>query len=110
MSIVYGYDTVPKNDPYVDYCEKGTKVISKAADSKRAALLGIFPFRMCHHIICPLTEFFSSLETTYMDARIIQSGSGRGKMLCNWVSQNSFWDGNRTNGGYLLLSFNWAAF
>jgi len=44
MSIVYGYDTAPKNDPYVDYCEKGTKVIAKAADPKRAALLRIFPF------------------------------------------------------------------
>ncbi|KAF8552838.1 cytochrome P450 [Imleria badia] len=44
MSVVYGYDAAPTNDPYVEYAEQGLKAISKAADSKRAALLGIFPF------------------------------------------------------------------
>ncbi|KAF8557651.1 cytochrome P450 [Imleria badia] len=44
MSVVYGYDAAPTNDPYVDYAEQGMKAISKAVDSKRAALLGIFPF------------------------------------------------------------------
>ncbi|KAH0828014.1 cytochrome P450 [Lanmaoa asiatica] len=43
MSIVYGYDTAT-NDPYVEYAERGIKAIAKAADSKRAALLGLFPF------------------------------------------------------------------
>lgn len=87
MSIVYGYDTKPTNDPYVDYAEKGLKAILKAADAKRAALLGIFPFRRSHHTSSDsMTEFPSSPETTYVDARLVQSGSGQGKVLCNWVS------------------------
>lgn len=78
MSVVYGYDTKPTNDPYVEYAEKGTKAISKAADSKRAALLGIFPFRMSYHMCDFTTKFPSSPETTHMDARVVQSGGGQG--------------------------------
>ncbi|KAG6375513.1 cytochrome P450 [Boletus reticuloceps] len=44
MSIVYGYDTAPTNDPYVEYAEQGVKAISKATDPKGAALLAMFPF------------------------------------------------------------------
>ncbi|KAG9316767.1 cytochrome P450 [Chiua virens] len=44
MSIVYGYDTAPTNDPYVEYVERGIKVVAKAAEAKRAALLEMFPF------------------------------------------------------------------
>lgn len=49
MSVVYGYDAAPTNDPYVAYAEEGLRAISKAADAKRAALLGIFPFRKSHY-------------------------------------------------------------
>ncbi|KAH0826242.1 cytochrome P450 [Lanmaoa asiatica] len=44
MSIVYGYDTMPTNDPFVEFAENGMKAIIKAANPKTAALLGIFPF------------------------------------------------------------------
>lgn len=103
MSVVYGYDTRPTDDPYVEYAEKGVKAISKATDPKKAALLKIFPFR--RFIACMIFRLISSSspETTYMDARFTQGGSGRGKTLCNWVSPRSFWNGTRANGAYLLL-------
>lgn len=105
MSIVYGYNAVPTNDPYVQYAEQGMKAITKAADSKRAALLGLFPFRRSPHRMCySLTEPPSSPETTYMDAGLIQSGSGSGKVLRDWVSESSFWNGVGTNGTHFLLS------
>ncbi|KAN0091298.1 Cytochrome P450 [Tylopilus felleus] len=44
MSVVYGYDASPTNDRWVEFAEEGMKAISKAADAKRAALLGMFPF------------------------------------------------------------------
>ena len=56
MSVVYGYDAVPTNDPYVAYCERGMKAIVKSFDPKRAALLGTFPFRMFLRISYALAE------------------------------------------------------
>ncbi|KAG8214074.1 cytochrome P450 [Butyriboletus roseoflavus] len=44
MSIVYGYNTEPTNDPFVHFAENGMEAITKAANPKTAALLGIFPF------------------------------------------------------------------
>ena len=73
MSVVYGYDAAPTNDPYVEYAEQGVRAISKAADPKRAALLGIFPFRRSHRTTRSLTEFRSSPETAHMVARFVQS-------------------------------------
>lgn len=110
MSVVYGYDVAPINDPYVEYAEQGVKAISKAADPKRAALLGIFPFRRSHPTSYSLTEFGSSPEATHMDTRFVQSRSGPSKALCNWFSQSSFWNGVRTNGAHSLLSPNRVAF
>lgn len=58
MSVVYGHETAPTNDPYVEYAEQGMKAIVKAADPKRAALLGIFPFRRSHRMSYSLTDSF----------------------------------------------------
>ena len=104
MSVVYGYDAAPTNDPYVEYAEQGMKAISKATDSKRAALLGVFPFRRFCRMNYSLTEFRSSLETTYLDAWLVQSGSGSRKALCDWFSQSPFWDGIRSNGAPTVIS------
>ena len=106
MSVVYGYDAAPTNDPYIEYAEQGMKAISKAVDPKRAALLRIFPFRRSDRMSYSLTEFHSSPETTYMDAWLVQSGSRPIKSLCYRLSSRSFWYGIRTNGAHLLLSPN----
>lgn len=45
MGIVYGYNTEPTNDPFVEFAENGMEAITKAANPKTAALLDIFPFR-----------------------------------------------------------------
>jgi hypothetical protein len=86
MSVVYGYDVAPINDPYVEYAEQGVKAISKAADPKRVALLEIFPFRRSHRTSYSLIEFRSSPETTYMDTLFVQSRSGPSNAVCNWFS------------------------
>ena len=90
MSVVYGYDTSPINDPWVKYVQRAAKAVSKAVDPKRGALLGMFPFRRFRRMSYSLIEFHSSPETPYMDARLIQSRSSSIKALCNWYAHSSF--------------------
>ncbi|KAF9241875.1 cytochrome P450 [Melanogaster broomeanus] len=44
MMILYGHDSAPTNDPFVEFAEKGMDAIVKAARPETAALLNIFPF------------------------------------------------------------------
>ncbi|KAF9227185.1 cytochrome P450 [Gyrodon lividus] len=44
MSIVYGHNPAPTNDPLVEFAEKGMEAIVKAARPETAALLKMFPF------------------------------------------------------------------
>ncbi|KIJ18569.1 hypothetical protein PAXINDRAFT_167162 [Paxillus involutus ATCC 200175] len=44
VSIVYGHDPAPTNDPLVGLAEKGMEAIVKCARPETAALLQIFPF------------------------------------------------------------------
>ena len=106
MSVVYGYDASPTNDRWVEFAEEGMKAISKAADAKRAALLGMFPFRRFRRMSYSLTEFRSSPETPYMDAWLAQSRSSSIKALCDCFSHSSFWYGSRTNGAHSSFSYN----
>ena len=103
MSIVYGYDTARTNDPYVEYADRGVRAIGKATNPKTAALLGMFPLRRSHRMSYYLTQPSPSPETTYMDTRLAESGSRRGKALRYWVSHSSFCNGTRTNGAHLFL-------
>ena len=90
MSVVYGYDTSPTNDPWVEYAERAVNAVSKGLDLKSDVLLRVFPFRRFRHMNYSLTEFHSSPEIPYMDARLVQSRSGSIKALCNWFAHSSF--------------------
>jgi len=99
MSIVYGYNIQPTNDPYVEYAEQGTRAIAKAVDPKRAALLRLFPFLLSLPTWMPgsfkaeaaeakkyATGFRKFLFGMALD--LIASGTGTPSMISDAVEKN----------------------
>jgi len=44
MSIVYGYETAPRDDPIISIVERAVKLAVESIRPEVAAVLGLFPF------------------------------------------------------------------
>lgn len=44
MSIVYGYETAPRDDPIITIVERAVKLAVESIRPEVAAILGLFPF------------------------------------------------------------------
>ncbi|KAI9571164.1 cytochrome P450 [Boletus coccyginus] len=104
MSVVYGYDVAPTNDPYVEYAEQGVRAISKATNAKSAALLGIFPFLLKLPTWIPGSFKAEAAQSKHyatgfrkvlfgMGLEQMASGTGTPSMISNAVRRNEE-DGN----------------
>lgn len=84
MSIVYGLNTVPTNDPFVEFAQNGMKAVTKAANPKTAALVGIFPFHgsRCRRSDLLITVVILVLKLPmWISGRFFQGRNGRGKCI-----------------------------
>ncbi|KAN0078124.1 Cytochrome P450 [Tylopilus felleus] len=99
MSVVYGYDTSPTNDPWVEYAERAMKALSKAADPKSTALLRRFPFLLRLPTWMPgsfkaeaarSSHYATGLRTVLFDVGVERMGSepGTSSFISDAVRRN----------------------